>query len=333
MALTEYIYSAADDTANGVADTGKLNSDVKNSAITTALEGVNISDDEIKVIFKAALTAGEKTTLDGIVALHDGEPIVEVGPPVTSHNIPIVALVEPEGEFLSYVSHNWCDRHSWYGDAAEVTGQLLTLDTGTTYDFPAADKLVYLQGGRIMDEDIFYQTRQLVVKDNGTVIDPDDYTVDAENGTVTLDSAPAGAVTADYWKESGSTFCVKPSAGQEIVIRRAEVQFSTDLVMTPLSFEIWAYNPLDLPNKVLIQQRLYKSPMDIISVGNLGQGVIPKFGGLQNDVHVFPFDYSRPIRMRDSQGVEMRISIIGDTPMTGEWATVTLYAVQESEDA
>lgn len=261
----------------------------------------------------------------------EGDIWLKIGPQnkKTAFGVLKVAQVEADGDFLSMVSHNWSDKHSWYGESERVTGETLTLVGGTTYQL--ANDIVYLQGGRVMDEDVIYPNIPLVVYDNGVEVDPADYTVGVDLNQIIFDSAPTGPVTADYNKSVGSAYILQPGAGKSLILRKAEVQFSIDTVMTPLSFEIWAYNPLDLPNKVMVDQRIYKTERDLISIGNEGQGYIPKFGALQNDVIVFPFDYGRAIVLNDSQGVELRVRILDDTEFAGEWSSITFYTAEEDE--
>lgn len=240
------------------------------------------------------------------------------------------ALVEADGNFKSRVSHDWANKHTWYNDSVLVTGETLT-QVPLTNSYTFANDLVYLQGGRIMDEDDLYPSYELTIYDNGVEVDPADYTVDAENNKITFDSAPTGPVTADYYKEAGSTFVLKPASGQVLALRKAEIQCAENTQMKPITFEVWAYNPADLPNKVCVDKRLYKNERDIISIGNLGQGYIPKFGNLAQNVLVFPFDYPRAIFLYDSMGMELRIKIVDDTEFGGEWSSITFYTVEEDE--
>jgi hypothetical protein len=79
MAATTYTYSIADDFPGGAVNTAKLHAEIQASAIVTALEGINTSGDVIEIVFKDALSAGDKTILDGdttgpaggLIAAHD----------------------------------------------------------------------------------------------------------------------------------------------------------------------------------------------------------------------------------------------------------------------
>lgn len=331
MAATKYTYSVSGDTLNGKVDLSHLDQDIRDSAIVTALDYLNKSADVFDIWFKDALSTGDETVLDGIVAAHDGEPLPKPEAPKTSTGVPLTAVVEPEGDFLSYVSHDYCNIHSWYSRSVAKTGVTLTSGSPTEYYIPNPDKLVYLKNGAVMDEDALYPAYALTVYDNGTPVDEADYTVDPSLDEITFNSAPTGPVTADYHAAGTSVYVLKPATGKRLIIKKAEVQLAKNVAMTPIAFQIWVYNPMDLPNKIMYQQRVYKNEKDVISIGNEGQGFIPSFGNLTQDVIVFPFYYSRPIILNDSQGVELRIGILDDVPFPGEWATVTLYAVEEDE--
>lgn len=72
MAETTYTYSIAGDTLNGAVALVKLQKEIKNSAIVIALKEINSGGDDLDVVFKDALSAGDETILDGIITAHDG---------------------------------------------------------------------------------------------------------------------------------------------------------------------------------------------------------------------------------------------------------------------
>jgi hypothetical protein len=85
MAQTTYTYSIANDTLNGKVQGGDLDDQIRASAIVTALAFVNTGHsaaDNIDIVFKAAISAGDETILDGLVAAHDG---VVVKPTLNVH--------------------------------------------------------------------------------------------------------------------------------------------------------------------------------------------------------------------------------------------------------
>ena len=117
-----------------------------------------------------------------------------------------------------------------------------------------------------------------------------------------------------------------------MMIEHAELNFTKDIDLNAaIAFEIWVYNPYDLPNKVKYQEIVYKNIKDIISSANLGQGFIPKCSGLENDVLVFPFNYATVKPFQSSVGAELRLTIDGDEPFPGEWGNATFYILSKDE--
>lgn len=238
-----------------------------------------------------------------------------------------VEVHKPAGTFLTYVSHDWCDPTTWYGNATQVTGGSLS-GSGTGPYTSGNSNWIDATNGKIFDEtNLSYPVK---IYDNA-VLQNSGYTVSYTDGSVTFDSAPTGPVTADYHYENGSVYTLGPASNKILRVEHAEIQFAKNVTMNEIHWEVWAYNPYDLPNKVMVEKRVYKNAKDVINVANLGQGYIPAFSGLTNDILVFPFKYTRMIDLRSSLGLEMRISIAGDTAFTGEWSTVTFYTAEENE--
>lgn len=79
MPETTYTYSKTTDFAAGV-NVGLLHAAIEDEAgITVALDRIRAVSDEdaVSIVFADALSAGEKTTLDGLVAAHVGYPTME----------------------------------------------------------------------------------------------------------------------------------------------------------------------------------------------------------------------------------------------------------------
>jgi len=76
MADTKYTYSVATDTAQGVVDLGALEHEIQDSDISSAAYlFVSNTEDVLDIWFDGALSAGDETTLDGVVAAHLGLPL------------------------------------------------------------------------------------------------------------------------------------------------------------------------------------------------------------------------------------------------------------------
>lgn len=73
---TKYTYSITNDFPNQAVATDKLQQEIGDSTIIVALDYIAETPTDCDVWFKADLSAGEVTTLSGIVSAHDGQPIV-----------------------------------------------------------------------------------------------------------------------------------------------------------------------------------------------------------------------------------------------------------------
>ena len=88
MAETTYTYSISTDftSSGGAFSAESMIVEVKASAIVTALEEGKIKriDDVVEIVFKDALSSGDETILDGLVAAHTGDPPSPVGDVITT---------------------------------------------------------------------------------------------------------------------------------------------------------------------------------------------------------------------------------------------------------
>lgn len=244
-----------------------------------------------------------------------------------AQGVPMVAVYKQEGTSGTIISYDWTKKQTWYEKSVRVTGETLTLDSGLVYN-SAHTFWIDLNHGFLTDEDDIKAPYLPKVYDNGVqLVEDTDFTVDYVTGKVTLLASPVGAITADYSYATQSTFTLAPASGKILMIDHTELQFTTDLMFpgSYIDFDIYVYNPYDLPNKVLYKKKRYKSIRDIVSGANLGQGFIPAVAGFSNDVVVLPFNYVTTQPLDSRVGAEIRVSINNHVPFSGEFATVTFY--------
>lgn len=333
---------------------------------------INTNGDTIDIVFAASLSAGDKTTLDGdatgpaggLIAAHDNSPNAADAAPVTISNADfstkkhMKVQVQPrEGTGTNFYTPNLCDQTTWYEGSTAVadfaltdSGDLTTWNTNGTHPGPWLD----LTHGKVFQEDVLtaatpaYLCKVEVSTDGGTTwvektensIDgaDGDYSVNYAAGTVTFNSALNGGdqVRASFSK-AAATFLltIQPEAGKRIRIVHVETQLSVDVGITDdVVYEVWAYDPNDLPNKMLVKKSTYKTINDFLYEST---GVYPKFPaidasgprGLAQDVIVVPFNYTASRDIVDSQGVEIRMKL--NTPFTGLLCTSTFYCLSEDE--
>jgi hypothetical protein len=93
MMATSKTYSIANDTLNGAADAAALHQEVlADPGILVALDRVDVSGDDLIVVFKADIDAGTEAALDALVAAHTGESIAEPIQTVALHPDAVVGL-------------------------------------------------------------------------------------------------------------------------------------------------------------------------------------------------------------------------------------------------
>lgn len=267
--------------------------------------------------------------------------------PVGPDGTPLVIPEPRQGSSAVIVTHNWCDRCTWYGDSVRVTGETL-IDSGDGLTFNSAHQhWIDLIHGRMYAEDkvnapylpkIYVEGVEMTERtpwaDSGG-----DYQIDYEAGKVTFFSSQTGkTITADYSYENGSTFYIRPESGKKLQIEKSEVQFSQDVNMTDtINFQAWAYNPADPPNKVPAQAAtVYKHIRDFVDEAEGVYPTVPALGGssgrgLTQQHIVFPFNYKTVKQLYSSIGLEIRIWLSGHQAFGGEFATASFYCVSEDE--
>ena len=112
MTATKYTYSISGDTLNGIVDSSRLTQDIQSAAITIALDRIDTSGDVLDIWFKTAITEGEETVLDAVVAAHTGEPLpgtTEITTVQDDHDITVTRRFQPKQfEIFLYVPQELC---------------------------------------------------------------------------------------------------------------------------------------------------------------------------------------------------------------------------------
>lgn len=231
-------------------------------------------------------------------------------------------------DFMAAVSHDFTDETTWFQGSTRVTGETLS-GSGTGPYTSLNGNWIDLTHGKHSRENDYSASYVPVIYDNGVEVTTG-ITIDYVNGSVTFGSAPTGLVTADYSYAGVSTWSLVPDAGKVVNVEHAELDFSLNTSFTEVYFQIWAYNPADLPNKMIVEEVAYKNMKDILKIAN-EVTVIPALSGLTQQTMRAVFDYGSMISLKSSQGIELRIAIKDDAVMTGEFGTITLYTIIEDE--
>lgn len=176
-----YDYTISSDFPQGKVNSVTLISEINKSAIVTALASVDTDGDTISIVFKAQLSQGDKTLLDGgdtqapehppiagsLIANHDPTPTIsatgvqfvdEHGAPVPTQfdesGMPLSSPVKPSGLKFNAISPNWCDRTTWWEDAVKCEETLSEDPDGKTFTSPTG-KVNWIDTchGKLFNED------------------------------------------------------------------------------------------------------------------------------------------------------------------------------------
>jgi len=361
MAATNYTYSIATDTASGAVHPRSLDAEIRASAIVTALEGITTGGDVLTVTMKDSLSAGDESTLDGIVGAHTGTVTAATPPPTTTKGVPLFQTDWREGTATDFITFNWCDKTTWYAASTRVTDEVLTEDTAT--QFSSANPFwICVTCGKVSQE-------HRLQADHGAVITVDDvavtesspgttdadYQIDYATGIVTFNASQTGkTVKATYSYATTADFYVEPATDTTVRLTAVEVQFSDDIGLTDsVRFDIEGYIHSFVPGTTvddvspdyvtsfptgfriaLGSPRIYKTMKDYIAEAQRAYPVIPALGGgswrgMTKPIYVMRWPYQEDAT-RDlvaAKGMRIKISLVNNVPFTGDYAVATLYAV------
>lgn len=350
-----YNYAISTDFPGGKINPGKLDVEIRRSAIATSLRHVATTGNTVAIVFAASLSVGDKTLLDGdvagpaggLIAAHDNT----ASPSSAIFTWPKAASV---GDRALMFSLNWCDKTTWYHEAVKVTAAALGTGDGVQTVFNSTHtNLIDLRHGKVSGEDSLVPTAaqgggsfEVAVRVDGVTKTErefgetgGDYTVNYTTGAVTFSVAPAnGAViVADYFyspADAGSTHIVNPIAGKKLLITDFEIYVSKNLVLEDeVRTAVYIYNspPSNPVPKIQYPGTLIrlKTSKDFINWTYGNYPPLPAFGGsvrgVSQDILQMRYAYPSPIELDSAYGAELRCWLTHHRPFTGEAALVTFY--------
>ena len=89
MASVKYEFQITD-FPNNLANISRLDYEIRESSIVTALDYINVDPSICDIWFKATLSSGDLTTLSGVIDSHSGTPPDDLDPPTMEDGRPIV---------------------------------------------------------------------------------------------------------------------------------------------------------------------------------------------------------------------------------------------------
>lgn len=277
-----------------------------------------------------------------------------------------VSVFPAEGSRTNIITHLWTDPTSWYQGSIRVTDEIPTPLDANGKNFQLANQnIIDLEHGKIFGEDFLLDSNgvsyRVVVKVDGVPrLQADMDTGDGEwslnyrTGVLTMNPnvAPA-SLSVSYHYSTTSAFVIKPLPGKILKIKSAEVQFSRNVsmqdtvqfeylgwcsVFDPVGFANGDYGPDPEFLIPLTTPTRYKTMHNFLSESNGSFPVIPASTDnsphtqrdLRSDVLTFPWDYQASIPVYSSMGMQIRMSLLNDRPMRGDFATATFYCFSES---
>lgn len=371
MTETTYTYSISEDFLNSIVDTSSLTTEIHGSAITIALDHIDTNDGYCDIVFKAALLPGEEAILNGLVAAHTGASeapaptsvvitdctkAVQLDVPSTDSGLLRVVAEKTDVDRLTLITHNWADPTTWYEQSIRVLNETPT-NSGDNKSYKLAHAYVIdTCHGKLFGEDALKNTDgysyRVSVKVNGTSKTEQDphygtgghFTINYKDGYIDFIDAlePTDTVTVTYFYQNGSTFTLKPSAGKNLKLTLAEVQFSTDVVLTDtIVFQTYGYAGVFAPQLgypfttlIPIQTYKYKTIQDYIADSVKSHPIIQALGGsgwrgMNYDIVLFDWDYVSAAVIHSAYGMETRVYLEHNTPIQGSYATSTFYFTVE----
>lgn len=331
-----------------------------------APDGVIVNGETVTVEMPSSLSDAKENTLTALVTQR-GLPDL----PRNADGAPRFEPLPRTGNKVQLYSIDFSEKSTWYYTAERKTGITLDHVSGNTYQVPEGTHIIDLTHGHVVFEHRFHDEYILNVYDSGSLLtenDPDgqtyDFSCNYDNGTITLENAPSGTVTADYSLVKDSVFKLIPDSGKKLILMGAELQFAIDVSLRDtLIFELRGGAGLDprIPGTDLgngyfqildgptvpvgypipMTTNRYKTVLDIVAESNMSYPLVkkttnpnPTWRDLQQDLQIFKWDYASQavIEMRSSWGNEVQVWFEKDTPAEGWVAIATFYAISESED-
>jgi len=284
--------------------------------------------------------------------------IIQQAHPVDSLGHEVIGLAPPEGSIATFVSPDYTKKYTWWYAATDVTGQTLTLDSGTTYNFPhqhiickpmiTDDHAIELgdlnRDFKIYDDgvEIDYGSISALNYDDGivTYTGGDITSIDFTQGKVTFAEAPTGPVTADYSYSDGegtgsSVWEIVPEEDKIVRMKVVELQMTPDVMLPPGSRAYFNVMVNTTQYGWLVgATNQYKSFRDKVARSNKGYEVLANDEFTADRIIVLPWDYPAVIDLKydlgpgyETPSMKLNFYLTDDKPYTGEWGLIAVYCL------
>lgn len=371
MAETTYSFEISTSFPNGKVDGGSLHEEISGSVIVTAIGGVNTYNGECIITFKAALSVEDEAALTIVLSEHTGDPESIPMASLDLHgNTKTTNQIGIGGGFRE-ISHNFCDKTTWWHGSLEVLNDSSTTSDMMIYNLSRSG-IIDVRHSKITFEDDLTETTVTpdgivmsnivpTVKVNGVALDQsnedaivgdDRYIIDYSTGMITffLVRTILDVVTADFRVSDSSIYVLAPVDGERIVLEDAEIDLSEDINLTSafITTVYGSHSVMTGGTMVPVQVKKYKTFHDFQSAARRFRGPIPVgfggVGGILSPKWTFEWQYSRSDELYDTLNYvdlnldaskttrnRLEISIDGDAELGGSLITITFYGQKSSE--
>lgn len=185
-----------------------------------------------------------------------------------------------------------------------------------------------------------------------------DYEVYWDDGYIkSFDDWTGKTVTASYSKAVNSTFILAPLPGKVLNIEGAEADFSQDVEMyDAIIYTVYGYASIFAPElglpegtKIPLVTKKYKRFSQLVNEALGAYSINEVYGsdpdhrnlntkdyrrvsrGFKSRIQSIPFRYGTVRSLKSSLGLELRVSLLHDTPFEGDLATCTFYCTSQDE--
>jgi len=278
---------------------------------------------------------------------------------MTTAGVMRVAHEKPTDTKRTYVSHNFCDKTTWYTMSVGVTGEV-AIDSGdhTTYSL-AHEYIIDVSHGKITREDLLViqgtasSTYSSSVYVNGvkkTEINPGtgsgDFTIDYVLGKIIFASALSGSdvVTCSYYYATTNTFKIyTKDLPFNIGVNAVQIHITEDVVLNDtMCYQAFGLVDIVAPQAVaygivpsgtmvpINQITKYKRMSDFINDSQSSYSTYPAVGGagwrgLNTQTIVFGIDYVSTVVIPSLYQSELRIWTENSSIIPGTLANTTFF--------
>lgn len=234
-----------------------------------------------------------------------------------------IAPVMPEGSDTFLISHNFCDKTTWYTESVAVEEETLETIDYLTYTSPNDyAHWIDLTHGRMPYEDRVAANYTVSVwVDDVLKTEDTDFEIDYDTGSVVFPTSQEGkTVVASYHYATTSAWIITPATGKILKVRRTELNLmGIAYANITASFQIYVggapYGP----------PIIYKGIRDFLvcSVGTSNLFSAAAITNQPHDMLKLPFDYVRGKVLKNSLAMSIKITVADNIEVSGDFAYIT----------